>query len=64
MDKDFDYNNFVEFMQSLGGTEAFYNHSNDPTQNIINEINELEKLVATRPSYNSAEDMMNSIRGM
>ena len=64
MDKDFDYNKFVEFMQSLGGIGAMYSFSDDPTQNIINKIDELEKLVATRPSYDSAEDMMNSIRGM
>jgi hypothetical protein len=66
MDKDFDYNKFVEFMQSIGGIRAMYTytHSDDPTQDIINKINDLEKLVAKRPSYNSAEDMMNSIRGM
>jgi hypothetical protein len=62
MDKDFDYDKFVEFMQSMGGT--FYSFDDDPTQNIINKFDELEEHVASRPAYNSAEDMMNSIKGM
>jgi hypothetical protein len=64
MDKDFDYDKFVKFMQYLGGPGAVYVHSDDPTQNIINKIDELEQHVASRPVYDSVEDMMNSIKGL
>jgi hypothetical protein len=64
MDKDFDYDKFIEFMQDLGGLGAVYVHSDDPTQNILNKIDELEQHVASRPVYDSAEDMMNSIKGI
>jgi hypothetical protein len=63
-DKDFDYDKFVEFMQSIGGISAVYTFNIDPTQNIINKFDQLEGSVASRPVYNSAEDMMNSIRGI
>ena len=64
MNEDFDYDKFVEFMQSIGGLGAVYAHSDDPTQNILNKIDQLEQRVASRPVYNSAEDMMNAIKGM
>jgi hypothetical protein len=64
MDKDFNYDKFIEFMQSIGGLESVYAHSDDPTQNILNKIDQLEENIGSRPMYNSAEDMMNAIKGI
>mgnify|MGYP001118315479 CR=1 FL=1 len=72
MEKDsygnFDYEAFMEFMRSMQDIEfVFVDHSpfaTQSTQDILDQMDELEADVATRPCYTNAEDMMNAIKGM
>ena len=73
MDKDFDYDSFMAFMKSLQDTphvsfifkdnSAFYQSYVPPSaDDIIDMMDELEVEVASRPCYNSVEELMNAVK--
>jgi len=63
MDKDFDYREFQEFMRSLMGYDEVVNLNNRAsTFDILNEMDALESQVASRPVYQSAEEMLTAIK--
>lgn len=65
MDKDFDYEQFQEFMQHLSGlSEAIGLEQRARTFKEMEMLDELEVEVASRPGYNSVEDMMSAVKEM
>ena len=65
MDKDFDYNEFQQFMQHLSGfREAVDLEQRARTFRELEMIDDLEGDVAGRLCYNSVEEMMQSIKEM
>ena len=65
MDKDFDYNEFQQFMQHLSGfREAVDLEQRARTFKEIEQLDELEVEVASRPCYNSVEDLISAVKEM
>lgn len=63
MDKDFDYREFQEFMRNLSGYHEVVNLNNRAnTFEILNEMDTLESQVASRPVYQSAEELLAAIQ--
>ena len=65
MDKDFDYNEFQQFMQHLSGfREAVDLEQRARTFKEIEILDELEVEVASRPCYNSVEELISAVKEM
>lgn len=65
MDKDFDYNEFQQFMQHLSGfREAVDLEQRARTFKEIEQLDELEVEVSSRPCYNSVEDLISAVKEM
>lgn len=65
MNKDFDYEEFEEFMRHLIGFHQVVQLENRArTFQELEMMDELEVEVASRPCYNSAEDLMNAVKEM
>lgn len=73
--KDFDYNNFMDFMKSLQQSphvsfvvkdnNAFYQaHVPMTTDDILDMMDELEDEVPSRPCYTSVEELIQSVKEM
>jgi hypothetical protein len=63
MDKDFDYEDFMNFMKHYGLVEGI-EPSIPSTTAIIQQQDTLEVDVATRPCYTNIEDMLNAVKEM
>lgn len=65
MDKDFEYDQFQAFMRHLSGLgEAIALEQRARTFSQLESLDKLESKVSTRPMYNSAEELMNSVKDM
>jgi len=65
MDKDFDYEQFEQFMRHVTGLgEAIQLEQRARTFREIEMLDELEVDVASRPCYNSVEELMNVVKEM
>ena len=65
MDKDFDYNEFQQFMQHLSGfREAVDLEQRARTFKEIEQLDELEVEVASCPCYKSVEDLISAVKEM
>lgn len=65
MDKDFEYEQFQAFMRHLSGIgEAIGLEQRARTFSQLESLDELENKVSTRPMYNSAEELINSVKDM
>lgn len=72
MEKDFDYNEFLEFMHSLQDNPnvSFVFLDNQPfaqTQNALNIIDQMEDLedkVSSRPCYDSIDELLTAVKEM
>ena len=65
MDKDFDYNEFQQFMQHLSGfREAVNLEQRARTFKEIEILDELEVEVPSRPCYNSVEELISAVKEM
>lgn len=60
---NFDYNELVQFMRSLGASVYVYD-TDDPTRKELDRLDVLEVDVATRPCYNSVQEMIDNIKEM
>ena len=64
-DKDFDFEQFDEFMRHLSGFhEAVQLEQRARTFTELEMLDELEVEVASRPCYTSVEEMMNAVKEM
>lgn len=60
---NFDYNELVQFMRSLGVSVYVYD-TDDPTRKELDRLDVLEVDVAARPCYNSVQEMIDNIKEM